>query len=645
MIVLTSSRAPTSAMTSSVSRSSVEGTVRPFTGPGAFVPWADYRADTLLFTGGFLRLGGRGWNALVVLLQRRLVRKLLLAGVLAVAVFAGTADDAEAAGPCGLPDRGTAWVDYADGMVPFWYRFARPGVIAAASNFIFPPKLRAGGAKTVYFDLYMNNRVGTPAKPTSEAVTRDWAHRIFYRAVGSSACSRPWMALNELFGAHTTTPWTSNNARYRGNVILFAKTLRELGARPFILISSKPYTQGDAGNWWREAAHYADLVQEVYFAGRLIHRQGPVSGSRTLRNRFRESVKAFTDIGIPAKKVGIMLGFQASNRGSMPAIAWFEHVKLQALAAKQVARETGVGTVWSWGWQARNIAQADPDKEVGACVWLWARNPRLCAAPEAAGPDFDSTLTQGQISLPRGVRCELGGRAISHGSVGRLSRVIGDAGVAFSAAYSQAVLAGLVSVETVDVLAAERAIIRSRFRGSRSAYRAALARAGANQALARSVIADELRQQRMGRRFRAPNPTGEQIEEYHANFSEQPARMVQVKPRAWWLGDRRKGLAIGTLAPPQVFSLPAGRKVKIRTADGVYAVRAEDETMPLGAFPLGVARNAVVTGLKEISRRQLFERWFSRPLNDQLKNLRCADDQLPAIAVVDMTTFLPFLTL
>jgi hypothetical protein len=329
----------------------------------------------------------------------------------------------------------------------------------------------------------------------------------------------------------------------------------------------------------------------------------------------------------------------------MPPIAWFEHVKLQALAAKQVARETKLGTVWSWGWQARNTAQADPDKEVGACIWLWTRSPRLCAGPEAAGPDFDSTLTQGQISLPGGVRCEVGGHPITYSSVRRLSRLIGDGGVAFSAAYSQAVLAGLVQVETLDVLAAERAIIRSRFRGSRVAYRAALARAGANQALARAVLADELRQQRMGRRFRAPNPTGQQITEYHENFSEQPARMVEVKPRAWWLGDRRKGLAIGSLAPPQVFDLPAGKKVKIRTADGVYQVTARDDTMPLGAFPLGVARNAVVTGLKEISRRQLFERWFTRPLSDRLDDLRCADDQLPAVAVVDMTTFLPFLTL
>ena len=168
---------------------------------------------------------------------------------------------------------------------------------------------------------------------------------------------------------------------------------------------------------------------------------------------------------------------------------------------------------------------------------------------------------------------------------------------------------------------------------------------GATEGLARGIIADELRQQRMGRRFRAPNPTGQQVTEYHENFSQQPARMVEVKPRAWWLGERRAGLAIGSIAPPQVFSLPAGKKVKIRTADGVFQVRALDQTMPLGAFPVGVARNSVVAALRETSRRQLFERWFNRPLNDQLKNLRCADDQLPAVAVVDMTTFLPFLTL
>lgn len=572
------------------------------------------------------------------------MRRVVLAGVVALVCFAATARPAEAA--CGLPKGGTAWIDFADGSVPFWYRFARPGVIAAASNFIFPAKLRAAGAKTIYFDLYLNGRIGTPDAPEEEAKVKDWAHRIFYRAVASTACARPWMALNELFGAHTTTPWTPNNARYRHNVIVFMRELRALGARPMLLISSRPYTEGAAGMWWREAAHYGDLVQEVYFTARLIHRQGPVAGSRTLRNRFREAARTFTDVGIPAKRVGIMLGFQASNRGSMAAIPWFHHVKLQALAAKQVAGEYGLGSVWSWGWQARNTAQADPDKEVGACVWLWTRNARLCNGPETAGPDFDPTFTTGQITLARGVRCVIRDRAITYSGVGQIARVTGDGDVAFSAAYARAVLAGLVNVDRADVLAAERAIIASRFRGSRHAYRAALRRSRATEALAREVIADELRQQRIGRRFRVRRPTPDQIRSYYESVADVPARLVQVKPRVWWLGDRRAGLAIGSLAPPQAFGIPTGRKwVRIRTADGFFRIRSEDGTFPLGTFPLSIARPSVVAALKEIQRRQIFERWFNRPLNDGLDRLRCSNDELPAVANVDLTTYLPFLAL
>lgn len=576
------------------------------------------------------------------------MRRFVLAGVIAAACFAAAARPAPAgaATPCALPENGTAWIDFADGTVPFWYRFARPGVIAAASNFIYPPKLRAAGAKTVYFDLYLNSRVGTPDKPEKEAVVVDWAQRIFYRAVASSGCSQPWMALNELFGAHTTTPWTPNNAAYRHNVIVFIKTLRELGARPMLLLSSRPYTQGDAGLWWREAAHYADLVQEVYFTGKLINRHGPVAGSRTLRSRFREAARAFTDIGIPGKKVGIMLGFQASNRGSMAAVPWFHHVKLQALAIKEVAREFQLGSVWSWGWQARNTAQADPDKEAAACVWLWTRAPRLCDGPAAAGPDFDPSFTSGQITLARGVRCAIDDRAITATGITQLARLTGDRDVAFSAAYARAVLAGLVHIEPADVLAAERAIIASRFRGSRAAYRRALARERATPTLAREVIADELRQQRMGRRFRVGAPTAEQITSYYESVADTPARMVQVKPRAWWLGDRREGLAIASLAPPQAFGVPVGKKwVRVRTADGLLKIRSEDDAFPLGTFPLSVARPTIVAALKEIQRRQVFERWFTRPLSDGLDRLRCANDELPAVAVVDLTTYLPFLTL
>ena len=572
------------------------------------------------------------------------MRRAVLAGVIAIACFAATARPAEAA--CGLPENGTAWIDFADGSVPFWYRFARPGVIAAASNFLFPPQLRAAGAKTVYWDFYLNNRVGRPDRPTDPEVARDWAQRIFFRAQASANCSQPWMALNELFGAHLTTPWTPTNAAYRHNVIIFIKTLRDLGARPMLLISSRPYTEGEAGLWWREAAHYADLVQEVYYSGKLIHRQGAIAGSRTMRRRFREAVKAFTDLGIPADRVGIMLGFQASNRGTMNAIPWFEHVKMQALAAKQVAKETGIGSVWSWGWIARSAAQADPDKEAAACVYLWTRDPKLCNGPIAAGPGFDTSRTQGQVALPRGARCAVDDALVRDASITRLSRVTGNRDVAFSAAYARAVLEALVEVDPADIRAAERAIIAARFRGNRAAYRAALARQRATEALALEVIADELRQQRMGRRFRVGTPTPEQITNYYESVADTPARLVEVKPRAWWLGERREGLAIASLAPPQVFGIPNGKKwLRIRTADGVFKVRSEDDVYPLGTFPLSVARPTVVAALKEIQRRQIFERWFSRPLNDGLDRLRCRNDELPAIAVVDLTTYLPFLTL
>ncbi len=519
-------------------------------------------------------------------------------------------------------------------------------MIAAAGNFLFPPQLRAAGAKTVYWDFYLNNRVGTPDKPTDPEVARDWAQRIFFRAQASSACARPWMALNELFGAHLTTPWTATNARYRHNVIIFLRTLKELGARPMLLISSRPYTEGDAGLWWREAAHYADLVQEVYYSGRLVHREGAIAGSRQMRMRFREAVRTFTDLGIPAKKVGLMLGFQASNRGTMSAIPWFEHVKMQALAAKQVAKETRIGSVWSWGWLARNAAQADPDKEAAACVYLWARDPRLCNGPVAAGPEFDATLTQGQVVLPAGAQCAIDDEVISGGEMSQLTRLTGNRDVAFSAAYARAVLETLVNVDAADVRAAEREIIAYRFRGSRRGYRAALRRERATEALARAVIADELRQQRMGRRFRVAAPTAEQVASYYESVADSPARLVQVKPRAWWLGERREGLAIGSLAPPQIFAIAPGKKWnRIRTSDGFFKVRSEDEAYPLGTFPLSVARPAVVAALKEIQRRQIFERWFTRPLAAGLDRVRCRNDELPAVAVVDLTTYLPFLAL
>ncbi|HZT91605.1 MAG TPA: hypothetical protein VFA05_06160 [Gaiellaceae bacterium] len=109
---------------------------------------------------------------------------LALTAALAVAAIAAASPPApQLPLPCGLPHEQPLWVDYADGQVPFWSTiFARPGIVAAASQLIVPPQLRAKGAKTVYFDLYLTTasarprslptRRRSPRGPTSSSTLR-----------------------------------------------------------------------------------------------------------------------------------------------------------------------------------------------------------------------------------------------------------------------------------------------------------------------------------------------------------------------------------------------------------------------------------------------------------------------------------------
>ena len=83
------------------------------------------------------------------------------------------------------------------------------------------------------------------------------------------------------------------------------------------------------------------------------------------------------------------------RNGLKPASAWFDYVKLNALAARQVARELGLPTVWSWGWATyTEKSPFDADKQAAACVYLWTRSQSACDGPAAAGPDFDTSLTR-----------------------------------------------------------------------------------------------------------------------------------------------------------------------------------------------------------------------------------------------------------
>jgi len=172
-------------------------------------------------------------------------------------------------------------------------------------------------------------------------------------------------------------------------------------------------------------------------------------------------------------------------------------VKLNALAAKQVAGELGVGSIWSWGWGTFDVAGADPDKPAAACVYLWARDQRLCDGPAAAGPTFDTSLTEGQIILTPGVQCSFPGGQFRSASLDAAAALTHDRPAAFSALLGRVVQRARVPVTSAEILAGERGIVKSRFSGSRSRYLAEVRRRGITLDLARSVIADELRRQKL----------------------------------------------------------------------------------------------------------------------------------------------------
>jgi hypothetical protein len=574
------------------------------------------------------------------------VKRLLVIALAACAAVAATPQRAQA-DVCGIPSKGTLWIDFADGSVPFWQLFARPGVIGAASNFIFPPLLRAHGAKTIYWDMHLPRRVGTPLEPFDPAIVIDRANATYERAAMALGCTQPTIAENELNGASLITPWSATTAQYRRNVMIYVQTLAARGARPAILVPSIPYRGGEALEWWRQLSNYADIVRESYFAAPTIAKQGPVQGSRTLRNLFRRRIAEFASIGISTRKLGLMLGFHTTpgsgGRERAPRRQWLQVTKLQALAARQVAKELNLRSVWSWGWGVWSAGETDPDKPAAACVYLWARSAKLCDGPAAAGPDFNASRTEGQLVLPRGARCTIGRRWVEESAIAGLTPVTGDPDVAFSAAFARTITRGHTPLKAKQISDAEKAVVVGRFGGSYARYRAALARAQASPATARAVIGDELRRVLIESLMRVGPPTAADIQEYYDTYGESEARLIQTKSAAPWLGNRTRGFALEANSPPQLFAIPDGVWRKVRTMRGTYEVRAIGPAVALGAVPFGLARPAVVNALKVLARDAAYDRWLlgrERALVDQAL---CRRDVQPQLGVVPLTDYLPFL--
>jgi hypothetical protein len=572
----------------------------------------------------------------------------VLVAAAAVLAVAATRPQA-AAGDCGIPATTPLWIDYAGHDAPI---VPKPGMIlAVSSGTVVPSQMRAAGAATIMFDLNLNNRVGTTLTPADPATIPAKAKRLFDFAVTVTGCDHPLIAENELFGAQTPTPWSTTNAQYRANVLLLLQELAKLGATPAITIANPPYTGGDAAEWWRETAQAAILIRQVYFTSpgpKGLYKLGPERASRSMRKGMRGLISRFSEIGIPASRVALELQFQSAagqggRQGLQPRAAWLEFVKLEALAAKQVAVETKIQGVWSWGWPSFSAAGNDPDKGAAACVYLWTRDAKLCDGPKLAGVSFNTSLTEGQISLPAGVRCILGPRSILKAEVGRTAGLTGDLGSAASALLQRAVLRGQVVVDPATVLAAERAIVRDRFGGSGSRYRSALAALHLTVRDAREIVADRLGRDRVKARFRPRSPTSNQVAEFLTTYAGTRVRFVSSSPAAPWLGGAARGLAVETIAPEEVFTLRQGKQRLIDTLDGRFRVRPLGPALPLYALAPASATNVARAVLGRFAKDAVYDRWLRSQQRSLLRNAVCARDDVPSTGNVDLTAWTPFL--
>jgi hypothetical protein len=580
---------------------------------------------------------------------------VLGAAVAACLLAAGSAvSDPVFAGQCGIRPQQTVWGEYGwPSLLPI---LAKPGTLLAVTTQFgiggidYAAAARARGAATYAFDLKMTRRVGTPNAPADPATIETAADNLYSRAVlRMGGCTTPLMVENELFGAGIPTPWTASTAQYRANVLAFLQDLAAKGAHPVILINKSPYSGSpDAVAWWRSVSKVADIVREVYIPATNVWPLGPVLANRFLRQSYRNAITDLTSMGIPPSRVGLMLSFLShkgvgGRNGLEPSSAWFQVVKWEALSVKHVAREVGLGSVFSWGWQEWNKREIDPDKPKAACVWLWARARRLCNAPRMLGKGFNRSLGVGQIRLPGGTVCRTEGMgAVGAGAVNSLEALTGDRQAALSALFERLVESSERPVSQHALLAAQREVIRDSFHGDRSAYLGALRQAHATAGIALGVLGDEVRRERLEQPRYARKPTAGEVASFYAAYPDLLVRRVHVSPAPSWLAGRT-GYAVAEAAPERLFSLPTGRTSRLSTLLGTFAVRPLADSEPLGALPLSRVRSGIVAALRGFERAQSFERWTIAQQNHALNRTICLRDQLPQPAAIDLTEYLPFL--
>ena len=246
--------------------------------------------------------------------------------------------------------------------------------------------------------------------------------------------------------------------------------------------------------------------------------------------------------------------------------------------------------------------------------------------------------------LPPGTVCVLGRTRVEATAVAALNRVVGDRDLAFTAAFQHAVLVNARAVDPTAMAPAGREGCESSTTSAAVGppIWPALARAKATPTLARDVLGDELRRVEVEATLHTAAPTAAELQSWYSTYGESKARPdpdactgLVARPPA--TGDRGAGRSHRDGCSRS----PAGETTIV---DGVK-VTALGETTPLGAVPYATALPSIRVALVRELKQDAFAVWLRRRENRSLSAVACQHDQAPQPATVDLTDWLPYLSL
>jgi sarcosine oxidase gamma subunit len=535
-----------------------------------------------------------------------------------------------------LAPTGPLPVEFSDGSVAFRQAvFARPGITLASTGNAVAKAQRDAGASTGYWEMNLPALAGTPAAPADPAGMDLVAAGEVQKAQASTGCPNPIIALNELLGSDVAGPLPAAAQRYRDAVLGLMRALAADGATPFLLVPRR-FTVTGTEDWWRQVGQVGWLVPEAYTPATSLWSIGnPFLISRELRVGFREWVSRLTGLGIPASRVGLMLGFQSGDSqggraGLQPTAAWLEIVKLESQAGLVVARELGLSTLWSWGWGTFATAgSADADKQAAACTYLWARDNTLCDAPALGVPGFDPDLTAGTVQLAATTQCSYAGGSFGTAELTALT----DAGVSRAGALTALLERSLARAKTTigptALLRAERSVIAGQFDGRRGTYRQFLQSEGATPAVARDAIRDQLLEAKIARGLHVAPISTADVKAYIKAHAGTRTRSVETLRPVTWLVGQKQGVALPGLAPQAVLAASADTTVLVHAADGPVRVRVLGARVRLPKQPLRQARLAVRALILAESRRTALRDWLAGVEQAAVDTALCLADDVP----------------